>query len=81
MVSKTSALPKIPVKTERVAKRLLFDPKLVKRMDVFCEFYAGKAGAKPDWSEAAVAMIEHALDRNREFAAFENAHTKAAVSK
>ena len=81
MARKTSALPKIPVKTERVSKRLLFDPKLVKRMDAFCEFYAGKAGAKPDWSDAAVAMIEHALDRNREFTAFENGRTKAATSK
>ena len=81
MARKTSALPKIPVKTERVSKRLQFDPKLVKRMDVFCEFYAGKAGAKPDWSDAAVAMIEHALDGNREFTAFENGRTKAAASK
>jgi hypothetical protein len=81
MARKTSALPNIPVKTERVSKRLQFDPKLVKRMDVFCEFYAGKAGAKPDWSDAAVAMIEHALDGNREFTAFERGRTKAAASK
>jgi hypothetical protein len=81
MSRKPSAMPKIPVKTERVSKRLQFDPKLVKRLDVFCEFYAVKAGAKPDWSDAAVAMIEHALDANREFAAFESGRSKAAPSK
>jgi hypothetical protein len=81
MSRKPSAMPKIPVKTERVSKRLQFDPKLVKRLDVFCDFYADKAGAKPDWSDAAVAMIEHALDANREFTAFESGRSKAALSK
>jgi hypothetical protein len=81
MSRKPSAMPKIPVKTERVSKRLQFDPKLVKRLDVFCEFYAVKAGAKPDWSDAAVAMIEHALDGNREFAVFESGRSKAMPNK
>ena len=81
MAHKTSALPNIHVKIERVSKRLQFDPKLVKRMDAFCEFYAVKAGVKPDLCDAAVAMIEHALNGNREFAAFENGRTKVASSK
>lgn len=70
MVRKPSALPKIPVKTERVTKRLQFDPLLVRRVEAFCDFYAQSAGAKPDWNDAAVALIEHALDGNRDFAAF-----------
>ena len=52
---------------------------------------AGGAYCKPDRDRLrfyideslhhAVAMIEHALDRNREFTAFENGRTKAATSK
>lgn len=81
MARKPSALPKIPVKTERVTKRLSFDPILVKRLDTFCDFYAGKAGAKPDWNDAALALIEHALDGNREFGAFENGRSKPTDGK
>lgn len=81
MARKPSALPKIPVKTERVSKRLQFDPMLVQRVDAFCEFYAKKAGAKPDWSDTAVALIEHALDSNREFAKFENTAAATAAEK
>ena len=79
MPRKPSALPKIPVKTERVTKRLLFDPRTVKRIDAFCEFYAQHAGAKPDWNDAAIALIEHSLDRNRDFAAFITDRDKAAA--
>ncbi|ARR20137.1 hypothetical protein [Xanthomonas citri] len=67
MARKPSALPKIPVKTERVTKRLQFDPNLIKRVEAFCDFYAETVGAKPDWNDAAVALIEHALDGNRDF--------------
>lgn len=79
MPRKPAALPKIPVKTERITKRIAFDPLTVKRIDQFCEFYATHAGAKPDWNDAAIALIEHALDKNREFATFvaERAKTDA----
>ncbi|WP_045761402.1 hypothetical protein [Xanthomonas albilineans] len=70
MARKPSALPKIPVKTERVTKRLQFDPTLIKRVEAFCDFYAQNVGAKPDWNDAAVALIEHALDGNRDFAKY-----------
>ena len=79
MAHQASALPKIPVKTERVTKRLQFDPALVKRVDAFCDFYAQTAGAKPDWNDAAVALIDHALERNREFAKYLAEQAKPAA--
>lgn len=75
---RSPAMPKIPVKTERVTKRLAFDPMLVKRIEAFGEFYASHAGAKPDWNDTAVALIEHALDGNRQFVAFEQGRKKDA---
>lgn len=70
MPRKPASLPKIPVKTERITKRLAFDPHTVQRVDAFCDFYADQVGARPDWSDAAIALIEHALDKNRDFAAW-----------
>lgn len=70
MPRKAASLPKIPVKTERITKRLAFDPHTVQRVDAFCDYYADQVGARPDWSDAAIALIEHALDKNRDFAAW-----------
>ena len=70
MARKPSALPKIPVKTERVTKRLQFDPQLVARIESFCDFYATQTGAKPEFGDASIALIELALDRNRDFASY-----------
>lgn len=70
MARKPSALPKIPVKTERVTKRLQFDPQTVRRIELFCEYYAQREGAKPEFNDAAIALIEHSLDKNRDFLAF-----------
>ncbi|KLD30051.1 hypothetical protein TB9_23050 [Xanthomonas perforans] len=79
MARKPSALPKIPVKTERVTKRLQFDPALIKRVEAFCDFYAHTVGAKPDWNDAAVALIEHALDGNRDFTKYLAEQAKPAA--
>lgn len=70
MARTKSALPKIPVKTERVTKRIAFDPHTVQRVEAFGEFYAEQVGARPDWNDTAIALIEHALDANRDFAAW-----------
>ncbi|WP_254807332.1 hypothetical protein [Xanthomonas campestris] len=64
---------------ENGGEPLQFDPALVKRVDAFCDFYAQTAGAKPDWNDAAVALIDHALERNREFAKYLAEQAKPAA--
>ncbi|WNL48559.1 hypothetical protein RKE25_23380 (plasmid) [Dyella sp. BiH032] len=77
---RSTALPRIPVPTEKVTKKLAFDLPDAARIETFCEFYAQEtAGAKPEFENAVIGLVLDTLDRNRAFVAFERA--KAAEAK
>lgn len=78
---RSTALPSIPVKTQLVTKRLQISTELNSAIDDFCSFYEQQKGAKPEANAAIVALVEDALNRNRDFQRFRKTAGAATGAK
>lgn len=75
---RSTALPRIEVPTEKIAKRIQLDQADVKRLDLFAEFYQEQVGGGlPDLEQTVIGIVRDALERNRAFVQFERARASA----